>query len=476
MKYKIFNYILNQFQAVINLGYYWTLQSVRNIHALQGLEKWLLTALLLLICCIQAYHFIQLPYHSDELYSAYFYVEKGFVYTLTHYENPNNHVFFNLLSTIIYKITQHAAGSIRLVSILSEMLFAYIIFSYLLLKKDFNTAVIVTLTCLCSISFTVFALSGRGYMLETLFTFISLICILNENQTQVKRNIFIVCNALALFTVISHAYILIGLLLSYLIIHPKNTNKNFQFVFKSALGIAVITAVCYSPIWFLNGMDAMFNNEWVKGYGMNIIPFTQKVMVPALLESVQFLFGIYWIKGKILGLILIGILTFGFYKKDKLTTQILIVFCSCIFSLIAFSYFKNRFPPYRTLVPVVALLMLCMGLILSNYKILASVVLLALIGYNMFFFNINTTNKEANALIDFAKIVHQNTHSVTIFHDCYQLRYYLDQYQNQKSVLTSAILQDQWIVCTQKDVQKINRNQYAVIAAIDYDYVLLKRK
>jgi hypothetical protein len=237
----------------------------------------------------------------------------------------------------------------------------------------------------------------------------------------------------------------------------------------------MLALLLYGQVIKLNGYNSIINNGWVQPYHMGFIAFVKKIMLPSWLESCQFIFGIFWMKGSVLCIILLTIMILGYNTKNILVKQLITILGCCFVSLILLSIYINRFPPYRTLVPFVGLFFLIGGILISSNKKIAIPILLIMVAYNVYFFPVNTLNKEAVALEQFSKMIHFKSKNVYISENCFAIKYYLSKYDDLHLLLGSTPENYKWVVCSHNDLKKINRSQYQIEAAIDYDYILLQK-
>ncbi len=130
-------------------------------------ENFRFFVILLFYICYYTYRMFAVTPWYDEEWTYINMIDRGFVYSATHWPAPNNHVFFSMLSSF-FKIFGVYIG-LRGVSLLAAT--GSLILLYLVLKELFSRGIAIFGIYLYGFFFLVnsYAVQGRGYSLATFF-------------------------------------------------------------------------------------------------------------------------------------------------------------------------------------------------------------------------------------------------------------------------------------------------------------------
>lgn len=209
---------------------------------------------------------------NDEIYTIQKFSSRGLITSLSDYHVPNNHIFFNVLNTLIPKKNAFDPLQARMVSIVA------IIITFLLTlvigKRKIGFSLSLTVLVLLTLSAPLMKLifQARGYGLIFVFTIINCYLIYQYVIKDTSRflTVFVIINLLAVWTIPSYLMYTLSLLLAIFIL---TTNKKNTFYSGLVLGTLIIlvhipvlsqmlhNAKTYAKDWgcqFANG-QAMFD-------------------------------------------------------------------------------------------------------------------------------------------------------------------------------------------------------------------------
>ncbi|MBO4680114.1 MAG: hypothetical protein J5626_10655, partial [Lachnospiraceae bacterium] len=198
----------------------------------------------------------------DELYTYKNFIDRGFMYSITHWPLPNNHLFFSALSSLLVPFGRYMA--LRGISMVSAVATAALLYALLKsvsgrLVACFGTAIYVSMGLVNNM-----AVQGRGYSLATCFLMLSIYCgyriYMHEGEKAPKRYYILWCVALwlSMYTLVSSVYWIIGLCLSFgiMLLVTKQTRKLVKLVL-SSLAAAALTGIVYCFLWANMGARAI---------------------------------------------------------------------------------------------------------------------------------------------------------------------------------------------------------------------------
>lgn len=212
-------------------------------------------------CIYYAYRLYEITPWYDEVYTYINFIDKGVIYSATHWPLPNNHVFFSVISVPFRALGIYIG--LRGVSFLASM--GTILLLYIFLKSLFSKGIA---TCGVMIygmflSTNSLAVQGRGYSLATFFLMCSLYCGYQISCLREKRRhyiLFAVSLYLGLYTLMSSVYWVVSVCICFgvLLLLLKKYRQLLR-LFMSAVAAAIFTVGSYSVLWFSMGAQSIQN-------------------------------------------------------------------------------------------------------------------------------------------------------------------------------------------------------------------------
>ena len=192
-----------------------------------------------------------IPPWYDELYSYAVFILKGPGYIVTHWPLPNNHVFFNLLSSLLSYVTGNRLVILRGVSFLALILTMILLYRFMRNSFDGFTGLAALLifglnTYTCGLG-----IQGRGYSLSLLFYVTALIACVRISRGGAGLRwivLWTVSITLGAYTIPSNLYWIALLFAGTAFLLRKRLKDLFVYAVSSGVG-GGITVLLYTPIW-----------------------------------------------------------------------------------------------------------------------------------------------------------------------------------------------------------------------------------
>lgn len=236
----------------------------------------------------------------DELYTYYYFISRGPVYSAIHWPVPNNHVFYSVLSAFLDYFGNSYIG-LRGISFLAAC--ANLVLLYRFAGKFMNQLMATGCAALYAAIWQVNNLSvqGRGYTLSILFYLLSLHClyrICREEAGRAEYAVFAVGLTGGLYTLISSTFWVIpvcltgGIVLLFL--------KRYRTLWKliaASVAAAVMTFFLYLLIWLAIGSNLMSKDPGNGYYGVYQVTIILKTPVEAMLTGMEYMLATPYIQG-----------------------------------------------------------------------------------------------------------------------------------------------------------------------------------
>lgn len=205
-----------------------------------------------------------LPFHIDEMHSWLYFVDKGFLVSLSYYPSPNNHVFFSLLACVTDLFLDDPLWIMRVTSIGIGMVVSILVFRFLLSYVSFPFALLGMLLFSFTPVIQQYSVLGRGYMLETglfIMAFWAFLKLIQSPSSVSFAFLFVVSSSLATFTLVTYLYALVGFGLIGLW-YFSSWKLVRRWVFLYAV-IASVVLMLYTPLMLFSGLSSITSNGWI---------------------------------------------------------------------------------------------------------------------------------------------------------------------------------------------------------------------
>lgn len=272
----------------------------------------LLIALNVAIIIYLGYGMLALPLTFDEIYSYLTFSIRGPLIAATYYPVPNNHVLYNIISSLIVAFNVPDVVGMRLAAFCASVL-TMLFLNALLLRITKSPWGISAGVLIYSSLYGVFMYSflGRGYSFLFLFFIGSVGCViellsLNSSYRRLAWVGFILFSVAGIYTVPTYIYPVAsqGLLLS--VINWRNNQslmKRWKGLICATTVIFISVLALYIPVILFSSPHQLFNNRFV-------VPIKRSEvlrLIPGLTAEIgQLLFNSYLQTAVILLLALVG--------------------------------------------------------------------------------------------------------------------------------------------------------------------------
>ncbi|MCS6821515.1 MAG: hypothetical protein NZ551_06570 [Microscillaceae bacterium] len=235
------------------------------------IEKLIFCSFFVTIFFINLKDVLLFPLMIDEVFNYVFLSSKGLLVSATYYPGPNNHVFYTLCVAFLDKFLNQTELILRLPSFISSLFLLLILFTWQYAKYGFVIAFSTVQILAFLPAFRFYSFQGRGYMLTALCALTSLFWVekylIRPNETTLESKIlFVFINFLSFYTIPTYLYFSVSLFTFGLIWAKKSLKKQWIITY---FFIAICTIIAYLPIIFLNGLNSLVANSWVKPLSWN---------------------------------------------------------------------------------------------------------------------------------------------------------------------------------------------------------------
>lgn len=213
----------------------------------------------------------------DDIASYEFFIRKSLLTVSSYYPAPNNHLFSNTISWLLYQAYPGYWWSMRMPVLLLSTAGTVGWFLSLLRRSNFQVAILAT-TLFSFLELSLFyAAEGRGYALLVDFSCLGFFCALCLTDSLLDATTpktagawagLALAGVVGLYTVPTFAYFLVA---AYSWIGFRWLRKSYypRLISLGLLSAATLagTALLYAPLLFVSGPASLFNNVYVKPLG-----------------------------------------------------------------------------------------------------------------------------------------------------------------------------------------------------------------
>jgi hypothetical protein len=254
--------------------------------------------ILLVALLFNLYRGSQPYYNGDEVYSYVYFVHNGFLTTLCHYPDTNNHVFFNLLCILLDWLFSNPAWVMRPVSFIAHLLLLLAVFLFVRRHFGYRPAVMAMAMGAFFLPSSLYAIYGRGHVLMSLFALVALFNMYAYTLYFRSRHLtgFVVASVLAFYTVPTyiHCFLSVCAFGLYEGIRQRN-GRGVGNIIKAGLITALGTVLLYWPIILFSGIESLLANKWVTYEAGRF----REILVISVVETIHYVLGTpakgYWL-------------------------------------------------------------------------------------------------------------------------------------------------------------------------------------
>ncbi len=299
---------------------------------------------------IWIYYVLKIDAATDEIFSGYFFAEQPLWLTASYYPLPNNHIFFNLLNHLAYKLFGNAITTGKIISFLCYIITLLSVDRFIgqWISDRWLRLLIIALV---AVQLPVFgyATQARGYSLYILLGWLAFVHLYNYAKLQESRDLWIygICCALGMWTIPSWLYIWVGLGSSYVTLMIRQNKWDRQFAFMTLVS-ASMTYLLYLPVLCFSGLRSLLANKYVASVpSQSVLGFVKSIgdehYFTGLFNDWLGLGGYVWV-----GLILLVFIAFvlGRNKDEK---SLFVFYLGIIIGLFVVVLLMRKVPFYRNL-------------------------------------------------------------------------------------------------------------------------------
>jgi hypothetical protein len=295
---------------------------------------------------------------NDEIYTLDHFTLVQLQKTISDYHVPNNHIFYNLINSLVLKTfgiesidsLLHNPVILRIISFLFSIITCIFVFRTTLSLFNQKTAWLALVILMTSIVFTNFALQVRGYSLSMMLSSIILFYHSTYQKKPSRKSLvfLLLFSSLLIYSILSNLwYVLAAIALSLIM-------KKWKPALAYAGGIA-LAALLYLP-----ALNSFVGNETMQrqeSFPFDIFWF----YIPKLFY--------YFIGHRYLLILFIGVAIILLFKRYRKETSLLVIFLLLPFF---FSFLNRQIPPDRVFlffVPIMAIFTAyCIQFILKRFS------------------------------------------------------------------------------------------------------------
>ena len=251
----------------------------------------------------------------DELYTYYFFISRGPLYSAIHWPLPNNHVGYSVISAV-FNLFGNSYIGLRGVSYIAAVLNLFLV--YVISKRYYSHAIPFGAVVLYASMQIVndYSVQGRGYTLATtcfLFAiyFIGCICRLGDDRKSYYY-LLILSFVMGLYIVPSSVYWVVPVGASgalYLLINAVRSKdvystfseniyyKKLRKLLIAGVVAAAIVVFLYMIIWIAIGSNLLVKNESSSLYGLSHISAVLKAPHKCMWTGIEYMISMPYIQG-----------------------------------------------------------------------------------------------------------------------------------------------------------------------------------
>ncbi|MBS1777760.1 MAG: glycosyltransferase family 39 protein [Bacteroidetes bacterium] len=243
--------------------------------SLPGVVKVTLTGILVIETLSLAYFSATLPYDYDEAFSYLFFSGVGILSSWFFYPLPNNHVLYNILSSVALHLPLPVVPATRVVSLVAAIIATWYFFKLMTKCVGKVSAAMATALLVFSYPFLLYAVQARGYMLLLLCALLCVYSCVNIIGGKSRRKyyaLFILSSVAGFFTIPSFLYCFLPVtVILFLNAVRLKSYREIKSTVIANLAIVMGTLALYTPIIWRNGFHALTSNNGVVARGADYI-------------------------------------------------------------------------------------------------------------------------------------------------------------------------------------------------------------
>ena len=195
-------------RGLVRLGGFFK-ETAGRLKQLDRVEKILLLVAVLLLVGYRSYEFVNLPASYDEAFTYLNYSSKNILVSASHYQSPNNHIFFSLLTNFTSLLPLDPLIAIRLPNFFLSFLTSFLVFGILAKRLGASASLVAAILFSFSYPISLYSIHARGYLLYSLFSLIgvhSLLTLVLEGESRFHWALLTLASTLGFYTIPTFFY------------------------------------------------------------------------------------------------------------------------------------------------------------------------------------------------------------------------------------------------------------------------------
>ena len=255
--------ILNDVRVVLPTN----IRAIRSALASDGPFHLATIAIILAVGGILRWHYINLPFRTDEAYTYLMFASKPLAHAMSDYSQPNNHLFHTLLVHLVSGKFPSSPIVIRLPAFVFGVLLPLVI--YVFGRTFYGKSIGLIAAALASTSFALifFSVNARGYIIITVLFLLSALAFefLLRKPSPLSFGLFVSIGTIGMFTMPTMLHAIAGLVLWQLVRclkrPPTDLVRTASAVISSLLLILFFSSLLYLPL-LIRTPIGQIRNHW----------------------------------------------------------------------------------------------------------------------------------------------------------------------------------------------------------------------
>lgn len=230
-----------------------------------------ITALLLLalLTAVRTYFFLSYPQEGDEALTHMCFGSEGIVAATSFYPLPNNHILYNVISTLFHQVNPGFYWTTRLPTFLISLGGTVLLFAAFQRFTNFTVA-LLTVGLFCFSPYGMYySFVGRGYFLQAICSGLAFLAALGICFRQTRRRLYwfvlLITSILGFYTIPTYAYAFLPLMT---VVGIQCVCRPGQVDLRAVLTTGVLTGVAclllYAPVMLISGPQMIFGNQYLE--------------------------------------------------------------------------------------------------------------------------------------------------------------------------------------------------------------------
>ncbi len=358
--HRFFKFIKNQFQLTIS-----------SFEKISSNEKYIFFIFFLVVLAIRFGNLKTLSgIHLDEIWSYNYFVTQGPLVCITYYPDTNNHILFNLVSSLLYKLYAHQAFCMKFPVFIQGLLLELIVFFSVNRVFNFKAALLALIMTGTAAEICVYSYVGRGHLLCSLFALTSILSVIGyiiQNRNEYLICLIIFC-ALGFYTVPTFLYFFVSLCVFslFILFRERNLKKIFSLIKAFCITI-IFVLMLYLPVVGISGLEALTETKWINPITSLKFAFSKQFQVYILEYFEAMADRVPFGNRKYIGVFIVFGFSFLvlFKSKNKNIQLWMIWMLIAAFTPLIVCYYMKVLAPYRVFVYLIVFFFISLSILID---------------------------------------------------------------------------------------------------------------